>query len=121
VRQLHLLPWRDADKNTAPPITNVFDCPTQITDLRAYVDKVRPRGGKTTLWSAVGIAFTGSINDVLSGQDSDISWCYEEIKGGAYPYEVQNLEEDLEVGVPAYASNHTNQFNLLRVPRGAPT
>jgi len=33
-----------------------------------------------------------------------MSWSFEDIKGGAYPYEVQNLEDAVEVGVLAYTS-----------------
>jgi len=41
-----------------------------------------------------------------------MSWYFGEIKGGAYPYEVQNSEDAVEVGVLAYTSNHSNQFHL---------
>jgi len=41
-----------------------------------------------------------------------MSWCFGDIKGGAYPYEVQSLDDAVEVGVFAYTSNHSNQFHL---------
>ena len=113
--QVYLLSWRESDQNKAAPIAAVSDFPTLISDFRAYVDKVRPRSGKTTLWSVVRIAFNGSLNDVLSGLDSAMSWYYSEIKGGAYSYEVQSSEDAVEVGVLAYTSNHTNQFHLEKV------
>jgi len=41
-----------------------------------------------------------------------MSWYFGDIKGGAYPYEVQSSEDAVEVGVFAYTSNHSNQFHL---------
>jgi len=64
------------------------------------------------LWSVVRVTFNRSLNDALSTQESAMSWHFGKIKGGAYPYEVQSLEDAVEVGVLAYASNHSNQFHL---------
>jgi len=41
-----------------------------------------------------------------------MSWYFGEIKGGAYPCEVQSSEDAVEVGAFAYTSNHSNQFHL---------
>jgi len=112
VQGLFLLPWKDSDMATVSPITCVADFPSQLTEFRVFADKIRPQGGKTTLWSVVRVAFNGALNDALSTQESAMSWYFGEIKGGAYPYEVQSSEDAVEVGVFAYTSNHSNQFHL---------
>ena len=61
------------------------DFPSQLTEFRVFADKIRPWGGKTTLWSVVRVAFNGALNDALSTQESAMTWYFGEIKGGAYP------------------------------------
>ena len=44
-----------------------------------------------------------------------MAWYYQQIKGGAYLYEVQNSEDAVEVGVLSYTGNHTNQFRTAKM------
>jgi len=112
VQGLFLLPWKDSDMATVSPTTCVSDFPSQLMEFRVFADKIHPRGGKTTLWLVIRVAFNGSLNEALSTQECAMSWYFGEIKGGAYPYEVQSSEDAVEVGVLAYTSNHSNQFHL---------
>jgi hypothetical protein len=112
---LAILPWKLADSNRIPPIFTDDDFPSKFVDLRAFTDKLRTRGGKTTLWFVMRVAFDGALSDLLSNPNSAMSYYYQDIKGGAYLYEVQNSEDCVEVGVLAYTSNQTNQAHTTKV------
>ena len=98
---------------TQRPITCADEFPATFAELRPYANKIRPRGGKSTLWVVIRLACENPMSDLLSQLDSPLSWYYSDIHGGAYPYEVQTSEDAVEVGALAYTSNNISEASVL--------
>jgi len=111
------LAWALAEEEECPAITSKADFPDDIESFRCYTDRLRPRGGKAVLWFVLLIACDGNPDNMTSTVTSTMNWWYKDNHSACYLYDVQDLDDAVEVlvGTLAFSGVHCDHFRLAQV------
>jgi len=105
------LAWALAKEDQCLAITCEADFPDDIEGFRRCTDRLRPQGGRATLWFVLLIACDGNPDNMTFTVTSTMNWWHKDNHSACCLHDVQDSDDAVEAGTLA-----CDHFRLARVP-----
>ena len=111
-----MLPWLEADQTKLPAIHSLQVFPTKMSELRPYVDRLRPKSNSKN-WTKFNFCHQVDPLHLTADDNSDISDWYDDNDGAAYLCTVQGSDDTVALGDFAYTGPFTDFHRLEQAIR----